>query len=58
MNENRYSMDNIHFMRKMADIKKAQQIALNSIKKKKKTKKLAFSCTFSTRNWAKQSPTT
>ena len=40
MNEHRYSMDNIHFMRKMADIKKPDTNALNSIEEDLKTKKV------------------
>ena len=32
MNEHRYSMDNIHFMRKMADIKKTEADDLDTIK--------------------------
>ena len=40
MNENRYSMDNIHFMRKMADIKKPETNAINTIKEDLRTKKV------------------
>ncbi|WP_226423730.1 MULTISPECIES: rhamnan synthesis F family protein [unclassified Synechococcus] len=40
MNESRYSMDNIHFMRKMADIKRPDTSALSSIKEDLKTKKV------------------
>ncbi|MDO6352487.1 rhamnan synthesis F family protein [Synechococcus sp. YX-04-1] len=40
MNEHRYSMDNIHFMRKMADIRRPEPNLLNSIKDDLKTKKI------------------
>ena len=40
MNEHRYSMDNIHFMRKMADIRRPEPNLLNSIKDDLKTKKV------------------
>ncbi len=40
MNESRYSMDNIHFMRKMADIKRPDPCALISTKEDLKTKKI------------------
>ena len=40
MNEHRYSMDNIHFMRKMADIKRPEPNALNSIQDDLKDKKV------------------
>ena len=40
MNEHRYSMDNIHFMRKMADIKRPKTSALNSIKDDLEGKKI------------------
>ena len=50
IHENRYSMDNIHFMRKMADIKKADTSGLDPVKNNLKGKRLAFFCTFSTLN--------
>ena len=40
MNENRYSMDNIHFMRKMADIKKPEAGNLDATKEDLKSKKV------------------
>ena len=40
MNERRYSMDNIHFMRKMADIKKPEPSALSTAIEDLKTKKV------------------
>ena len=40
MNENRYSMDNIHFMRKMADIKKPEAGDLDASKEDLKSKKV------------------
>ena len=40
MNEHRYSMDNIHFMRKMADIRRPNPSLLNSIQDDLKTKKV------------------
>jgi glycosyltransferase involved in cell wall biosynthesis/GT2 family glycosyltransferase len=40
MNENRYSMDNIHFMRKMADIKKPEAVNLDTTKEDLKSKKV------------------
>ena len=40
MNENRFSMDNIHFMRKMADIKRPEADAIDSISEDLKTKKV------------------
>ncbi len=40
MNENRYSMDNIHFMRKMADIKKPDADAITSIREDLKAKRV------------------
>ena len=40
MSESRYSMDNIHFMRKIADIKKPDINCLTSIKEELKTKKV------------------
>ena len=40
MNENRFSMDNIHFMRKMADIKRPEADAIDSIREDLKTKKV------------------
>ena len=58
IHENRYSMDDIHFMRKMADIKKPDTKTMTEKKKNLKGKKLASSCTFSTRTWQKQSPPT
>ena len=42
IHENRYSMDDIHFMRKMADIKKPDQSALNKIKEKLQKKKVGI----------------
>tara|TARA_B100000674_G_scaffold261392_1_gene215622 strand:- start:2890 stop:6342 length:3453 start_codon:yes stop_codon:yes gene_type:complete len=42
IHENRYSMDDIHFMRKMADIKKPDQSALNEIKDELKKKKVGI----------------
>ena len=40
MNEHRYSMDNIHFMRKMADIKRPEPSAINATIEDLKTKKI------------------
>ena len=40
MNESRYSMDNIHFMRKMADIKKPETGDLDATKEDLKSKKV------------------
>ena len=40
IHENRYSMDDIHFMRKMADIKRPNQSSINKIKEGLKTKKV------------------
>ena len=40
MNEHRYSMDNIHFMRKMANIRRPQPDLLISVKDDLKTKKV------------------
>ncbi len=40
MNESRYSMDNIHFMRKMADIKKPEAGDLDATKEDLKSKKV------------------
>ena len=40
IHENRYSMDNIHFMRKMADIKKADASVLDPVKNSLKGKKV------------------
>ena len=42
MNEHRYSMDNIHFMRKMADIRRPKISALDSIKDDIKGKKVGI----------------
>ena len=42
INEHRYSMDNIHFMRKMADIKRPDTSALNSIRKSLQGKKIGI----------------
>ena len=38
MNEHRYSMDNIHFMRKMADIRRPEPNLINKVKDDLKTK--------------------
>ena len=40
IHENRYSMDDIHFMRKMADIKKPEATAVNEVKRDLETKKI------------------
>ncbi|WP_115080858.1 rhamnan synthesis F family protein [Synechococcus sp. N32] len=40
IHENRYSMDDIHFMRKMADIKRPNPSTINNIKDVLKTKKV------------------
>ena len=40
IHENRYSMDDIHFMRKMADIKRPNPSSLNKTKEDLKTKKI------------------
>ena len=40
IHENRYSMDNIHFMRKMADIKKADASVIDPVKNSLKGKKV------------------
>ena len=42
IHENRYSMDDIHFMRKMADIKRPNPSAINNIKGDLKTKKVGI----------------
>ena len=42
IHENRYSMDDIHFMRKMADIKKPNPSALDEIKEKLQKKKIGI----------------
>ena len=42
MNEHRYSMDNIHFMRKMADIKKPEAGNLDTVKEELKRKKVGI----------------
>ena len=42
MNENRYSMDDIHFMRKMANIKKPEAGASGAIREELKSKKVGI----------------